>query len=82
MKLHEFIDENLDLFKAMVKCGLVSHTVMHYYNIFNTFQACSYLPTKTKQWIYTAVELKTSQTTVITAIKTMESQIKINKPKN
>lgn len=76
MKVHEFFEKDMKLIKSLVKLGIIPLSYMSYYKIYQTFMSCTDLESKRKRHFYTSDVLNTSLSTVIRALRIMESKLK------
>lgn len=71
----EFIEKNIDTFKAMIKIGAVSPSYLNYYRIYCFYKSTKSLKSKMERYNFTADSMKTATNTVINAVKVMEGRV-------
>lgn len=71
----DFIEKNIQVFKAMIQIGAVPPSYLNYYKIYCFYKSTFHLKSKMDRYNFTAISMKTSTNTVISAVKVMESRI-------
>lgn len=71
----DFIEKNIEMFKAMIKIGAVSPSYLNYYRIYCFYKSTAALKSKMERYNFTAITMKTATNTVINAVKTMETRV-------
>lgn len=71
----DFIKKNIDVFSKMVKIGAIPPSYLNYYRIYCFYRTTESLKSKMERYNFTAISMKTSTNTVISAVKVMEKRV-------
>lgn len=75
VKTAEYIKSNIDVFSKMVKIGIIPPSYLNYYKIYCFYETTSNIKSKMERYNFTALSMKASTNTVISAVKIMESRV-------
>lgn len=76
MKVAEYIENNMEVFKAFVKIGAVPSCYIGYFSVYQVFRSTKHLKSKMERYNLTADLTKNNLNTVRNAVKCMESIVK------
>lgn len=76
MKIHEFIEENIDTIRVLVHIGAVPATWVNYYQIYSAYKTTEKMRSKMDRYYFLSTVFKVRPVTIQTAVKTMERRIK------
>lgn len=75
IKVYEYLDNNLESFKNLVKLGFVSPKYLQYYNIFCVYRSAENIKSRMNRLYFTSDVCKINPQTVRTALKLMRSEL-------
>lgn len=75
MKRHQFIKSNWDVVNKLMKSGYVSISTKFHHDIYNYYKGTDGMKKKMDRYSATAEAMKTSERSVIRAIREMEKSI-------
>lgn len=75
IKLADYIEKNLGVFKTLVSAGPISTSQMMYFQIYSFYKSTAHLKTKSERYELTAQTFKMSNCAIRNAVRYMETNI-------
>lgn len=75
MKLHQFIEKNIEVVNVLVRNGIIRASDINYYNIYAVYKSAN-ISKKMDRYYFTSITLKIDSRTVQKAVRIMESNIR------